>query len=221
MNMIVYATKRDADSIRTWINGEPEIAWIVKVSEQGCTYHWKAVHAIDAIEEQAYALWHVRSGRLNVPSGDLKIPDTLIADPFAGWSQTIKQPTGVSTPWFGSNLPGPYHFNFAEAGSEAPGSLARSDFSWHGDRFRPIGMPARPEAKRWWNKLRRFLLKSSVQVPWTNSKNSKRVVMVHVFPDAKQQIDRGRHRDLNPRNRRQSYEYERSGSEPCSLKGTA
>lgn len=195
--MIIYATKHDADAIRTWINDEPNIAWIVKVAEQDYTCHWKAVGAIEALEEQTYALWHIRSGSLNIPSGDRNIPDAIVADPFAGWFQTM-QHSGGTSPWFGSNLPGPYSFTFAESGREAPGSLARSGFHWLEDRYKSIGKPAHPEAKLWWKKLRRFLEKSAIQVPWASVTNRKRIIMAYVFPEAKRQIDQGRHRDLNP-----------------------
>ncbi|MBY3027348.1 hypothetical protein [Rhizobium leguminosarum] len=201
--MIIYATKNDADLIRTWINDEPHIAWIVKISEQDRICQWRAVDAIDVLEEQIYALWHVKSGALNIPSGDRNIPDEIVADPFAGWFQTM-QHSGQTSPWFGGNLPGPYTFSFAEAGQEAPGSLARSEFNWLEDRYKSIGKPAHPNAKRWWKKLRRFLDKSSVQVPWTISTNRKRVIMAHVFPEAKLQIETGRHRDLNARLGRRS-----------------
>ncbi|MBB4228505.1 hypothetical protein [Rhizobium mongolense] len=195
--MIIYATKHDADVIRKWINDEPDIAWIVKVAEQDQTCHWKAISAIEALEEQTYALWHTRSGPLNIPSCDRNVPDAIVADPFAGWSQTM-QHSGATSPWFGGNLPGPYSFTFAESGREAPGSLARSGFYWLEDRYKSVGKPANPEAKLWWKKLRRFLEKSTTQVPWANVTNRKRTIIAYVFPEAKIQIDQGRHRDLNP-----------------------
>jgi hypothetical protein len=196
-NFIVYATKHDADPIRKWINNDPDIAWIVKIAEQGSTCHWKAVSAIDSIEEQTYALWHMRSGSLNIPSGDRNVPDAIVSDPFTGWFQTMQR-SGATEPWLGVNLPGPYSFAFAESGREAPGSLARSEFCWLEDRYKSIGKPANPEAKLWWRKLRRFLEKSSIQVPWASVTNQKRRIMAYVFPEAKFQIDQGRHRDLNP-----------------------
>jgi hypothetical protein len=178
---IIYATKRDADAIRMWINDEPDIAWIVKVAEQDKIYHWKAVSSIDVLQEQTYALWHIRSGSLNIPSGDRNISDAIVADPFGGWFQTM-QSKGATSPWFGSNLPGPYTFRFADYGREAPGSLGRSGFGWDEDRYKSIGKPAHQEAKLWWKKLRRFLNKSAVQVPWATVTNRKRTIMAYAFP---------------------------------------
>lgn len=194
---IIYATKKDADAIRMWINDEPDIAWIVKVAEHDEAYHWKAVSSIDVLQEQIYALWHIRSGSLNIPSGDQNISDAIVTDPFAGWLQPMHE-KGASSPWFGDNLPGPYTFRFAESGREAPGSLGRSGFFWAEDRYKPIGKSAHPDAKIWWKKLRRFLDKSAVQVPWASATNRKRTAMAYVFPEAQLQIDLGRHRDVNP-----------------------
>jgi hypothetical protein len=196
-DLIIYVTKNDANAIRKWINDELDVAWIVKVEEQENTCHWKAVSAIDALEEQTYALWHIKSGPLNIPSGDRNIPDAIVADPFAGWFQTMQR-SGATSPWFGGNLPGPYSFRFAESGREAPGSLARSDFGWSEDRYRSIGKPAHPDAKLWWKRLRRFVENSSVRMPWSSPANRKRTIMAFVFPEAKLQIEQGRHRDLNP-----------------------
>jgi hypothetical protein len=163
----------------------------------------KAVDTIDVLESRYTRCGISKAGRLNIPSGDRNIPDEIVTDPFADRFQTM-QDSGQTSPWFGGNLPGPYTFSFAEAGQEAPGSLARSEFSWLEDRYKSIGKPAHPDAKRWWKKLRRFLDKSSVQTPSTMSANRKRVVMAHVFPEAKLQIETERYRDLNPRSGRRS-----------------
>jgi hypothetical protein len=194
--LILYATKKDGDAIRTWINTDADVAWIVKVDEIANTYRWRAVQALDVLEEQEYALWHLKSGPLNIPSGDPQVADAYVIDPFRGWTQKLDH-AGATAPWFGANLPGPYTFRFAEAGREVPGSLARSGFFWLGDRFKSIGNPAHAEAKRWWRRLRRFLGKSAVRVPWPDQLGvSKR--LAYVFPDALVQTTQGRARDVNP-----------------------
>lgn len=121
--LIVYATKKDAELIRGWINSDADIAWIEKISEKQSLCQWRAVAAIEAIQQQQYALWHVKSGALNIPSRDRSIPDAIVGDPFKGWEQLMEQ-TGSTLPWFGGNLPGPYTFHFREEGKEASGSLA-------------------------------------------------------------------------------------------------
>jgi hypothetical protein len=191
--LIVYATHKDADAICAWINAETNIAWIVKVAQEGHSYQWRAVESIESISEQSYALWHIGSEPLNIPSGHRDVPDAIVANPFQGWSQTLET-TRATAPWFGSALPGPYVFRFAESGRETSRSLGRSGFSWAMDRYKSIGKPAHPNAKRWWSRLRRFLAQSSTQIAWSSSSAAR----AYVFPDALFQINQGRPRDANP-----------------------
>lgn len=196
-SLMLYATRADAEMIRDWINADPDIAWIVKVSERNNLYRWMAVEELPKLEEQHYSLWHCQSGPLSVPSGKPEVLDGVVDDPFAGWFQTLPA-AGATIPWFGGNLPGPYVFRFAEKGCEAQDSLGRSEFTWLADRYRSSGKPAHPAAKQWWRKLRRFLTNGSVQVPWISGPHKGPNPLVYVFPQAMAQISAGRHRDINP-----------------------
>jgi hypothetical protein len=191
---IVYASWVDIESIRRFINDDPDVAWIIKAKQDGCVYHWLARSTIESIAEQDYAIWHINSGPLNIPSGSVGTSDAVVADPFKGWSQTLDSEL-YSAPWFGGNLPGPFSFHFRESGKEAPNSLGRSGFFWDLDRYKAIGKPAHPDAKRWWQRLRRFLTKNTTLAPWPNASGR---ISAYVFPDAKEQEKRGRHRDVNP-----------------------
>ncbi|MCA3020466.1 MAG: hypothetical protein ING66_12975 [Rhodocyclaceae bacterium] len=196
--LIIYATRADGEFIRKWINAACEVAWIEKIRQEGCIYEWKATQEIGPLQQQQYALWHVESGPLNIPSGGIGAADTLVDDPFNGWIQKLDH-AGATRPWFGGNLPGPYSFTFAEDGCEARGNLARSEFSWLGDRYKAIGKPAHPAARSWWRKLQRFVERSSTAVPWVDSLSNRKVIpMAYVFPDAARQIANGRQRDVNP-----------------------
>ena len=193
--LIVYATASDAELLRAWLNAERGIAWIVKSDEHEHLYTWRAQLAIDRLQEQEYAIWHMASGPLNIPSGSLDVPDATVPDPFAGWSQRLDH-AGATRPWFGANLPGPYTFRFSEKGREAPNSVGRSGFYWALDRFKTIGNPAHPEAKRWWFRLKRFLAKHAVMTPWPGPEPSRQKAFV--FPDALAKWRAGRPRDVNP-----------------------
>jgi len=191
--LIIYATMEDIDSVREWINADVSVAWIVKTQESGFTYSWVARSSIDAIKEQEYAIWHLAAGPLNIPSADLSIPDLTVDDPFQGWTQTLDR-SGATSPWFGANLPGPFQFRFKATGTEAPYSLGRSGFFWAKDRFRAIGKPASPAAKKWWAKLKRFLQTNSIAIEWSASPK----INAHVFPRAARAHSLGRHLDTNP-----------------------
>ena len=195
-NIIVYATRKDADTIRRWLNDEPDIVWIVKVGEDEGTVHWRAVEASEQIEERRYSLWHTKAAPLVIPSGRADVPAAVILDPHKGWQQQALA-GGNDTPWFGAD-PGPYTFSFREAGRRDPAKLARSDFFWLGNRYASIGKPAHPEASRWWSRLRRFLERSARRMPWHAPSEVKRPIMAFVFPDADAQLGQGRQRELNP-----------------------
>jgi len=191
-----YATRTDADRIRRWINAEDAVAWIVLDAREGTTYRWKAVDVIDTIEPQDYALWHKSSTRINIPARSLDVRDTIVLDPYQGWLQELEE-EDETTPWFGDSLPGPYQLHFREEGREKPGSLARSGFFWLGDHFRMIGQGASPDARRWWNRLRRWVRKESTAIPWPFTQPASRS-RAYAFPDAYTLIQSGRHPDVNP-----------------------
>jgi hypothetical protein len=195
---IIYATRVDAELIRSWVNSSAEVAWIEKIREVGFQYEWRASQEVREVRQQEYAIWHIESGPLNIPSGVVGIADRAVEDPFQGWSQTLTH-SGATSPWFGANLPGPFSFTFAEDGCEGPGSLARSEFSWSANRYKTIGKPAHPAALKWWRELQRFIKRSTISVPWVESlSNRKTIPSVYLFPDAARQIDGGRQRDANP-----------------------
>ncbi len=193
--LIVYATSHDGESIRDWINDDREVAWIVKTSEKAQAYGWRAQSRIERLLEQEYAIWHIESGPLIVPSGVVNTSDQLVEDPFVGWTQTLDR-TGATAPWFGGNLPGPYLFRFRESGKEGPTSLGRSGFYWALDRFNAVGKPAHPYAKRWWNRLKRFVATHATEVGWPSPATASSKAFV--FPDALNQKRAGRQFDVNP-----------------------
>lgn len=196
-NIMFYATRRDMDSLRDWINASDEVAWIVKRAEQDGQYDWVAKAEMDSLRQQAYSVWHVGSGPLNVPSGVVGVEDAVVLNPFQGWTQKLGYP-GATRPWFGGNLPGPYSLTWAEDGCEMAGGLARSDLTWLADRYRSIGNPAHPAALLWWKKLQRFIQRSAVAVPWVDSLSNRKVIpKVYLFPEAEEQIRLGRPRDVN------------------------
>ena len=122
--------------------------------------------------------------------------DAIILDPTKGWTQRFPRPD-ATTPWFGANLPGPYTLRFRERGRDSPGSLARSELSWIGDYFRPIGRAAHPAAKRGWSSAQRFITTHATAIPWPypNELGRQRAFAV---PDAHGQILGGRPVYANP-----------------------
>jgi hypothetical protein len=192
--IIVYASFSDAEVLRRWLNAESNVAWIVKTSQQGSLFHWKAQYAIDSIAEGSYALWNTKTGALRIPSGVAGAQGAVIASPFDGWSQTLKPSSDA--PWFGG-LPGPVLFRWREAGREKTDSLGRSGFHWLANRYAGIGERAHPEALKWWSRLKRFVATHAEAARWPlNSGSSPR--RAYLFPGAAAEIKGGRHADTNP-----------------------
>ena len=194
--MILCLTTQDVETLRDWLNREACIAWIVKVGQSRFLYRWQAVDTIDNVNPGEYHLWHKTAGSLNIPSGSPEVPDVDVAEPYAGWTQYLDR-EDATTPWFGGRLPGPYYFRFSPNGEEAPNSIGRSEFSWQGDYFHAVGSPAPPEAKRWWQRLGRFVRARSTGIPWPSPDHGSRS-LAYAFPDAYAEIMRGRHYDANP-----------------------
>jgi hypothetical protein len=180
-SIILYASSEDGELIREWINADDHIAWIVKAEQHGCEYRWQAVKKLNALAAQEYALWHVESGPLNIPSGTLGQPDIAVLDPFSG-----------------GNLPGPFHFSFNPVGRERPESIGRSEFSWLRNRYKPIGKPAPPVCLKWWARLGRFIKSNATEVPWPYPHGLDKLV-AYAFPEAIERMRVGIHADANPR----------------------
>ena len=193
--IIFYATRNDIETVVAWLNNESRIAWIVKELEIDNDYSWRAVETISRIEPISYSLWHLDSPALVIPSGSPDIPDTTILNPFAGWKQKLERPN-CSTPWFGALLPGPFTLSYKEHGNESEGAIARSGFAWHGNRFRSIGKGADSHTEKWWNRLKRFIKKEAIGVPWPPDKEGK--TGAYAFPEAYVRYRQGTHLDANP-----------------------
>ena len=189
-------TTKDTDVLRTWLNREDSVAWIIKAGRSGQGHRWRATDSLDALSAGEYYLWHKASGPLNIPSGSIDVPAEVVRDPYSGWSQHLAE-TDALCPWFGANLPGPFFFKFTPHGREAPGSIGRSGFNWPGDYYRPIGNPALPAAKRWWTRLGRFVRMQSTGIPWPSPGRAGRS-LAYAFPDAYAEMLRSRPYDVNP-----------------------
>lgn len=194
--IILYLTTSDAKEIINWVNSESDIAWIVKDSQIGNTYRWKAVNEIHNVESKSYCLWYIGAGPLRVPSGSNDIKDALVLNPFVGWEQTLTTEI-AEVPWFGAASPETFSFTFREFGRKNKDAIGRSGFNWIGNYFSIIDIPAPPECKKWWEKLKRHIKKNSVGIPWPGELGSGKVG-AYAFPEAYKKLTDGCERDTNP-----------------------
>lgn len=188
-------THKDTDVLLAWLNEEP-IVWIVKESQDKWDYRWRAIRTISALDPGMHRLWHPDTERLVIPSGSSKSADIEILNPFSGWNQRLSIPNAC-VPWFGAPHPGTFGFTFTPQGREQQNSIGRSGFQWVGNYFRPVGIPATMTAEKWWARLRRFIQKRSIGIPWPPHDQTKRVG-AYAFPEAYNGHVTGRHLDTNP-----------------------
>ena len=193
--IIFYATRDDIETVVEWLNHEPCIAWIIKESQIDNEYVWRAVKTLTHIEPISYALWHTDSPPLVIPSGSPDVPDSTILNPFAGWKQTLQGPNHTE-PWFGGLLPGPYSLIYRDQGKESHDAIARSGFAWLGNYYRTIGKGADPHSEKWWNRLRRFIKKEAIVIPWPPDSEGR--TGAYAFPEAYVRYRNGTHLDTNP-----------------------
>lgn len=194
--IILYLTKSDAESIVEWINAEENIAWIVKDSQQGNVYLWKAIDKLERLESKEYCLWYKGSNAIRIPSESVDTEDTIVLDPFKGWEQTLDTDS-AEIPWFGAAAPETFQFVFRESGKEFENSIGRSGFGWIGNYYSIIGNKAPDECKKWWERLKRYVKKNATGIPWPGELGSGKTG-AYAFPEAYNQLLEGRPKDINP-----------------------
>ena len=155
----LYADEADLAEVVQWLSADQEIAFLVSAGPK----RWIARQALDGVHFDRIALWHIPSGPLPLIAGRAWQRARWIEDPMLGWKE---RKTGLdpTVPFFGAGHPGIVWFNAEIAGPEGE-EIGMSGFEWIGNRYRPEGLGARPETKRWWGKLRAHIRSIGVQVP--------------------------------------------------------
>lgn len=196
-NIIFYATTLDIEVVRDWINAEPDVSWIVKSRQEGNTCYWTLFDQLAAVAERRYyTLWNKQVGPVRTPVAPLQGEYKIVRDPYNGWSQELER-KAQSVPWFGEDHRHLVILWFAETSRLGPGYIGRSGFSWSGNRFRVLGDSAHPEVSRWWNRLKRFIKRNSIQVPWPEDVPGTRHI-AYVFADAWEKRKQGKRLSTNP-----------------------
>ena len=94
----LYVDEPDIELLRDRLNADPEMAFILPEGPG----RWRAVWQLDEAQGQTL-LWHVPGGPLPLLAhGDEG--DTLIEDPFAGWTER-RAGRDKTVPYFGPGWP--------------------------------------------------------------------------------------------------------------------
>lgn len=146
----------DLPAIEAWLDGDGAIAQIVSEGEG----KWRARMNVELGMPGRWHFFHIACGPLPLlmpkDSGE---PDGEIADPFAGWTER-RAGAEPTTPYFGPGHVGVFRFAI---GREKEG-VSNFTVQWIGDHYAILGQKAPDAAKKWWGRLRRFLLKDAVKV---------------------------------------------------------
>lgn len=149
-------TPDDLPRIEAWLDAEDDIAQIVSIGEN----KWQARRVVELTIGGRWCLFHTACGPLPLlASRDSEEPDEDIADPFAGWTE--RRPGAVpGTPYFGSGHVAIFRLNVGPVHDD----VSYFTVQWIGDRYSILGRKAPDAAKKWWARMRRFVLKDAVKV---------------------------------------------------------
>jgi hypothetical protein len=136
---------------------------------------WKAVHTVDHLADGDHSLWHVPAGPLPLMTRSGR--ETVITDPWAGWTEE-RSGANPTVPWLGAGCHAEIRLELwtrhrpysAEERATLPtltsfwigdsDLLVVSDFQWIGGHY----SPPPPQTRRWWNRLRAWLNRTSTRV---------------------------------------------------------
>jgi hypothetical protein len=179
------ADEDDFSTILAYLSANPEVAFIV-AARPG---RWRAVAALERIDVDRTALWHVPSGPLPLLAAAYGQPSQLIQDPWSGWNERYPG-KDRSCPYFGAGHPGIIWLIHNPEGPGTSHGVGISEFGWIGNHYSIIGRPADPATERFWKDLRRWLVRE------TKAQGSTRDS--RAFPSAFARIQAARGHDPDP-----------------------
>lgn len=212
----MYLLKNDVAYLNDWLNQEEEIAFLISQGHKqwiACEKHdmlgdiWrqKLGNSYDFLVPNfvEYNLWHIPSGPLPLiesNSEGLKLKfneekcndDGKINDPWSGWTE-IRTGANSRIPYFGAGHPGVIHLEIKTSDN---GEIPMSNFGWTGNHYKIIGNGADQSTEKFWNKLKRMIKKVATQIPRSNSTEGRKEI--YAFPNAYEEIIKGRQCSLNP-----------------------
>ena len=151
----LYVDEPDIKLLRERLNADPEIAFILPDGPG----RWRAVWQVDDAQGQTM-LWHVPAGPLPLLARGGE-PDTLIEDPFAGWTER-RAGRDRTVPYFGPGWPSTLMLKLFPPGWRGlpRDFIPVSDVGWYG---RMMGVSPLP-TRRWWRRLGDWVRRRSVRV---------------------------------------------------------
>lgn len=151
----LFITQDDLPRIEDWLDQDAHIAQIVSVGAG----QWKAKYAVELSMPGRWSLFHDMCGPLPLLAPKSGGEDADIADPFSGWTEQ-RLGADPSVPYFGAGHTGIFRLGIRP---EREG-VSHLTMQWVGNHYSGLGQVATDEAKTWWGRLRRFMLKDCERV---------------------------------------------------------
>jgi hypothetical protein len=159
--------RNDLPILINWLKEQEDIASIIYSGDQ----KYKAIKEIKPYYNNRYCLWHFVNDKLPLITTNQPVKEQKFIDnPWDGWTaydlrSSIKQlPITLpedkeNTPYFGAGHPGIFLFKINMDHTQDSFSISR--FEWIGNHYSASGNKSTPEAKQWWEKLKRMIKNNS------------------------------------------------------------
>ena len=191
-SLSLYLDPSDAQLVAEHLTEDEEIAEIVSDGDR----RWIARCGVEAVSDGRHCLWHVPSGPLPLVM-QRGVENPVVPDPWQGWAE-VRAGANPAVPYFGPGHPGIIWWNERVQRKGNEEGIGFSSFEWIGNRYRILGNPADKVTEQWWQRLRRWIAKTSVQrIPRSGPIEGEHPD-VWAFPGAHSRISGGAPRDANP-----------------------
>ena len=150
----------DEDDFRTvlaYLNDHPEVAFIVADGPG----RWRAVQALEQLDIDRIALWHIPSGALPADSGQIRPAGRTHPRPMARLGRTPYLATTAIVPTSGLAIPESSGSSRVHRDPGPAHGVGISEFQWIGNHYSVIGLGAAPATERFWKNLRRWIVRQT------------------------------------------------------------
>lgn len=180
----MYLDSNDLSVLSDWLNNEDDITIIQSTGPN----QWQAFDEISINSSGRYCFYHKKSGPLPLIEKNSSDKHISIEDPMKGWILNRR------SPYFGAGHPAIFWLNIH---LENDPIIGLSSFEWIGNHYAISGSPAPDVAKKWWNRLRRWVKKQSGHIPRYGPINEGKNE-IYAFKSALKKIESGTERAVNP-----------------------